>query len=103
MKSLADEGGARDPPGGGVKILSISCSFWGNLAKSYVGPPPPPTPGELAPPPRGNPGSATGNVSTLLRISICGSKINLVEAQLVRKHLVFLQKSVLKEKALARS
>ena len=40
----------------GVQILSISCSFWGNLAKSYVGAPP----GELAPPPRGNPGSATG-------------------------------------------
>ena len=29
----------------GVHILSISCSFWGNLAKSYVGAPP----GELAP------------------------------------------------------
>ena len=43
----------RPPPG--VQILSISCSFWENLAKSYVGAPP----GELAPPPRGNPGSAT--------------------------------------------
>ena len=43
----------RAPPG--VQILSISCSFWENLAKSYVGAPP----GELAPPPRGNPGSAT--------------------------------------------
>ena len=41
----------------GVQILSISCSFWENLAKSYVGAPP----GELAPPPRGNPGSATAN------------------------------------------
>ena len=30
----------------GVQILSISCSFWENLAKSYVGAPP----GELAPP-----------------------------------------------------
>ena len=39
----------------GVKILSISCSFWENLAKLCVGAPP----GELAPPPRGNPGSAT--------------------------------------------
>ena len=39
----------------GVQILSISCSFWGNLAKSYVGAPP----GELAPPPQGNPGSTT--------------------------------------------
>ena len=43
---------ARPPP---VQILSISCSFWKNLAKSYLGAPP----GELAPPPRGNHGSAT--------------------------------------------
>ena len=43
----------RPPPG--VQILSISCSFWGILAKSYVGAPP----GELAPPPQGNPRSAT--------------------------------------------
>ena len=33
----------------------VSCSFWENLAKSYVGTPPF---GELAPPPRENPGSA---------------------------------------------
>ena len=39
----------------GVQILSISCSFWENFSKSYVGAPP----GELAPPPRGNPGYAT--------------------------------------------
>ena len=45
--------GRAPPPG--VQILSISCSFWEILAKSYVGAPP----GELAPPPRGNPGSAT--------------------------------------------
>ena len=38
-----------------VQILSISCSFWDNLANLYVGAPP----GELAPLPRGNPGSAT--------------------------------------------
>ena len=44
----------RAPPPG-VQILSISCSFWEILAKSYVGAPP----GELAPPPRGNPRSAT--------------------------------------------
>ena len=31
----------------GAQLLSISCSFWENLAKSYVGAPPPP--GELAP------------------------------------------------------
>ena len=30
---------ARPPPG--VPILSISCSFWEKLAKSYVGAPPP--------------------------------------------------------------
>ena len=46
------------PPPRGVQILSISCSFWENLAKSYVGAPP----GELAPPPRGNPGSATAYI-----------------------------------------
>ena len=34
----------------------ISCSFWGNLAKSYVGGPPS---RGLVPPPRGNPGFAT--------------------------------------------
>ena len=38
-----------------VQILSILCSFWENLAKSYVGA----TSGDLAPPPGGNPGSAT--------------------------------------------
>ena len=45
------------PPLLGVQILSISCSFWEILAKSYVGAPP----GELAPPPGGNPRSATGH------------------------------------------
>ena len=44
-----------DAPSPGVQILSISCSFWEHLAKSYVGVPP----GGLAPPPQGNPGSAT--------------------------------------------
>ena len=42
-KSVADLGraqGTRAPPLG-TQILSISCSFWGNLAKSYVGAPPP--------------------------------------------------------------
>ena len=41
----------------GVQILSISCSFGENWAKSYVGAPHPPG---LVRPPRGNPGSATG-------------------------------------------
>ena len=52
---------ARSPLG--VQILSISCSFWENLAKLYVGAPP----GEVAPPPRGNPGSATGQFRLKLR------------------------------------
>ena len=34
-----------------VQILSISCSFWENCMSA--------PPGELAPPTRGNPGSAT--------------------------------------------
>ena len=34
----ADLGGGTPPPPG-TKILLISCSFWGNLAKSYVGAP----------------------------------------------------------------
>ena len=55
MADLRGARGRRAPLG--VEILSISCSFWENLAKSYVGTPP----GELAPPPRGNPGSATVN------------------------------------------
>ena len=40
----------------GVQILSISCSFWENLANSYVGAPPPlgswrPLLGEILDPP----------------------------------------------------
>ena len=56
QRSLADLRGERDVHPFGVQILSISCSFRENLAKSYVGAPD----GGLAPPPRGNPGSATG-------------------------------------------
>ena len=58
MVSVADlRGGARDAhPPPGAQILSFSCSFWEILANLYVGAPP----GELTPPPRGNPGSATG-------------------------------------------
>ena len=41
----------------GTQILSISCSFWEILTKSYVGITP--LPRKLAPPPQGNPGSAT--------------------------------------------
>ena len=42
----------------GGQILSISCGFWGNLAKSYVAPP-----RGLAHPPHGNPGSATAYIA----------------------------------------
>ena len=41
-----------------VQILSISCSFWENLQNRMLAP----LPGELAPPPRGNPGFATAMV-----------------------------------------
>ena len=47
----------------GVQILSISCSFWEILVKSYVGTPPS---GDLAPPPRGNPGTATADNFSLI-------------------------------------
>ena len=55
--AVADLRGAQGsrPPPTGDQILSIPCIFWENLSKLYVGVPP----GELAPPPRGNPGSAT--------------------------------------------
>ena len=46
-------------------ISSISCSFSENLAKSYVGAPPPPF-RELASPPTGNPGSAPAFKPTAL-------------------------------------
>ena len=39
----------------GVQIISISCNFGENLAKSYVGA----HPRKVSAPPRGNPGSAT--------------------------------------------
>ena len=58
-KPVADLRGARGTPPR-FQILSISCSFWENLSKSYncmLAPP-----GELTPPPRGNPGSATVNI-----------------------------------------
>ena len=54
--SGGSKGGAGDacPPGGPNSFNFMQ--FWEIVAKSYVGVPP----GELAPPPRGNPGSATG-------------------------------------------
>ena len=55
--AVADlRGGAGDAcPPMGAKFSLISCSFWEILIKSYPDAPP----WELAPPPRGNPGSAT--------------------------------------------
>ena len=52
MISGGSKGGTRDAPPGGTNSLNFM-QFLENLAKSYVGP------GESAPPPRGNPGSAT--------------------------------------------
>ena len=37
--SGGSKGGARDERSRGTQILSISCSFWENMAKSYVGAP----------------------------------------------------------------
>ena len=54
--SGGSKGGAREACPPGVEILSISCSF-GKIWQNHMLAPP----GESAPPPRGNPGSATGN------------------------------------------
>ena len=64
------ESGGGAPPSrpSGVQILSISCSFWENFAKSYLGAPP----GGLAPPPWGNPGSATAfHKARLVHCKVC--------------------------------
>ena len=59
MIAVADpRGRPRRVPPLWPKIFSISCSFLENLAKSYVGAPPPP--GGLAPLPTGNLVSAPG-------------------------------------------
>ena len=56
LSSGGSKGGAGDArPLLGVQILSISCTFWEILAKSYVGAPPPgswrPLLGEILDPP----------------------------------------------------
>ena len=51
------KGGARDAPPPGVQILSFLCSFWQKNCKIIAVL-------ELAPPPRGNPGSATADPAT---------------------------------------
>ena len=55
MHSVADLRGREGSTPPGAQILSISCSFWKIWQNRMLAPP-----GELAPPPRGNPGSATG-------------------------------------------
>ena len=55
VRSHCSGGSKGGAPPLGAQILSVSCSFGENLAKLYVGA----SPGELVPPPRGNPGSAT--------------------------------------------
>ena len=71
VNSSGSKGGARDAPR--VQILSISCSFvkfWQNRVLSPSG--------ELvSPPPRGNPGSATGEAYPLGFLA--ESKQNLFE------------------------
>ena len=66
MNPVADLRGARGMRAPlGVQILSISCSFWENLAKSYVV-----APWGVGAPPRGNPGSATGIISIIQLIRL---------------------------------
>ena len=54
--SGGSKGGTRDADPPGAQILSISCSFWENMAKSYVCT----SPRGVGAPPRGNPRSASG-------------------------------------------
>ena len=71
--------GPRDACPPGVQILSNTCSFWENLAKSCVGTPP----GGLAPPPRGNPGSATDNLVRINRAWLfLEPKVSVLEANI---------------------
>ena len=58
-------GGRKGRPNLVIHILSILCSFREIFAKLYVGAPSPP--GELAPPPRGNPGSATDQLCVIIK------------------------------------
>ena len=84
--SGGSKGDVRDAPPG-IQILSISCSFWENLAKSYVGALSPP-PGGLVPPPLGNPRSATGSRFGLrLNLSLHGWMA-------IRRQNSYLEKSV---------
>ena len=64
LSSGGSKGGRRGcaNPSRGSKFFQFHAVFWEILAKSYVGAPP----GELAPPPRGNPGSATAFIESCL-------------------------------------
>ena len=62
MPDLGGHPGMRPPT---AKIFSISCSFSQNLAKSYVGA----SPGRLAPPRTGNPGS-TPDTESIMNMDI---------------------------------
>ena len=83
MALVADLRGAPS----GVQILSISCSFWENLAKSHVGAyPPSPEPRGLVPQPRGNPRSATGRAQVRFA--------SLYGRMAIRRQNSYLEKSV---------
>ena len=62
------------PPELSVRILSISFSFWNDLAKSYVGVRPPL---KDCPPPWGNPGSATAQASKNQRFEVPIKGLNI--------------------------
>ena len=75
LKKIHNSGGSKGGARGmrtplGAQILSILCSFWENLAKSYVCAPP----WGVGAPPRGNPGSAS--VVMIRWIQISGLLIN---------------------------
>ena len=65
------------------KLFQFHAVFWGYLAKSYVRAP---STGRLAPPPRGNPGSATegvnnhfgGSISPPINLTLQGFNLTLV-------------------------
>ena len=73
----------RAPPGG-PNSFNL-CSFWENLAKSYIGSPP--SPGELAHPPRGNPRFTTGDTC----ITCSAHTFVVFSMYTVRKYGVFAQ------------
>ena len=71
------------PPG--VHILSISCSFWEIWQNCMFVPPPP---RKLAPPPRGNPGSATSFVVSITFPMILSGRLQKSLGNLVLCHIM---------------